>query len=72
MHNHPTGAVEPSEQDDQFTAQIQMLCSLNNVKFYDHIIVGNGKPYSYYLCGRLEVIRQNFDVIRLSKRKDLM
>lgn len=72
VHNHPFGAVEPSPQDDQFTAQIQMLCSLNNVKFYDHIIVGGGKPYSYYLCGRLEIIRHNFDVIRLSKRKDLM
>ena len=72
VHNHPTGPVEPSREDDQFTAQLQMLCSLNNVLFYDHVIVGQGPPYSYHLCGRLEIIRHNFDVARLSKRTDLM
>lgn len=72
VHNHPTGAVEPSEQDDQFTAQIQLLCSFSNVLFYDHIIVGQGNPYSYHLSGRLEIIKGNFDIAKLLQRRNPM
>lgn len=71
-HNHPDGASAPSDQDDMFTAQIQVICSLHGILLYDHIIVGTGKPYSYNLSGRLDTIRENFNINNLSKRKDLM
>lgn len=64
-HNHPRARAVPSDTDDKFTAQMQLLCSLNNVAFYDHIIVGTDGTYSYYLVGRMDEIRRNFDVAAL-------
>lgn len=53
-HNHPNASSEPSRQDDAFTVQLQMLCSMHNVKLYDHIIVGRDGFYSYCFVGRME------------------
>lgn len=64
-HNHPSAPARPSDADDAFTAQLQLLCSMNNVRFYDHIIVGTDGTYSYFLVGRMEEIRRNFDVAHL-------
>lgn len=61
-HNHPSSSAAPSDTDDRFTAQLQMLCSMNNIRFYDHIIVGQDGTYSYFLVGRMEEIRRNFNV----------
>lgn len=61
-HNHPSSPAAPSAADDRFTAQLQMLCSMNNIRFYDHIIVGQDGTYSYFLVGRMEEIRRNFNV----------
>ena len=52
-------------EDDKFTAQMQLSCSLNGVRLYDHIIVGTDGTYSYFLVGRMEEIRRNFDVAHL-------
>ena len=64
-HNHPDSPAVPSDADDRFTAQLQMLCSLNNVRLYDHIIVGTDGTYSYFLVGRMEEIRRAFNVNNL-------
>ena len=61
-HNHPTAPARPSVEDDKFTAQMQLSCSLNGVRLYDHIIVGTDGTYSYFLVGRMEEIRRNFNV----------
>ena len=61
-HNHPKGSSNPSGSDDNFTAQIQMLCSINNIRLYDHLIVGEDGWYSYYLTGRMEEIKRAFSV----------
>lgn len=61
-HNHPKGNCTPSAADDNFTAQIQMLCSINNIRLYDHLIVGEDGWYSYYLTGRMEEIKRAFSV----------
>ncbi len=70
-HNHPHANCAPSREDDQFTAQVQMLCSMNNVKLYDHVIVGKDGNYSYRLVGRMEEIRREFDVSALLTEKGL-
>ena len=64
-HNHPVSPAVPSDADDRFTAQLQMLCSMNNVRLYDHIIVGTDGVYSYFLVGRMEEIRRNFNMEHL-------
>lgn len=64
-HNHPNTPAVPSEADDRFTVQLQILCSIHNVRLYDHIIIGEGSPYSYFLAGRMEEIRRDFHIDRL-------
>lgn len=64
-HNHPNAPCRPSAEDDGFTAQAQLLCSANNVRLYDHIIIGKDGAYSYYLTGRLEDMRQQYNVQNL-------
>ena len=64
-HNHPAKEAQPSEDDDRFTARLQVLCGMNNVRLYDHIVTGTDGTYSYFLTGRLEEIKRKFDVSRL-------
>lgn len=62
VHNHPKGSSEPSEADDEFTDRIQLLCAVNGVLFYDHIIIARDDFYSYFRAGRMEGIRSKFDI----------
>ncbi|MDE5547783.1 MAG: hypothetical protein K2J30_02155 [Clostridia bacterium] len=64
-HNHPEGTCRPSEEDDRFTAQLMMTCSINNVKFYDHLITGKDGVYSYFRVGKMEDIRKKYHVNNL-------
>ncbi len=68
-HNHLSGGCDPSEEDDNFTAQIQMLCSMNNIRFLDHCIVCGDGFYSYFMSGRMEDIRRHFSVENIFGKK---
>ena len=39
IHNHPSGELEPSPEDIEFTRAIQRACELIGVELYDHLIV---------------------------------
>jgi DNA repair protein RadC len=39
-HNHPSGSVEPSEEDVEFTRSIRRAAELMGIELYDHLIVG--------------------------------
>lgn len=52
-HNHPSGAVQPSSQDDNLTEKLAKAAQLLEIKFLDHIIIGENKYYSYQDEGRL-------------------
>ena len=67
-HNHPHGSCRPSKEDDKFTAQLQVLCSINGTKVYDHIIVSGTDYYSYKLNGRMDDINRNFSIGSVLKR----
>lgn len=45
-HNHPSGNVEPSEQDLQVTQRIQEAGALLGIELVDHIVIGENKYYS--------------------------
>lgn len=64
-HNHPDGICRPSADDERFTAQLMVMCSMNNVKFYDHLIVGTDGVYSYFRAGKMEDIRRNYNMNKL-------
>jgi DNA repair protein RadC len=47
FHNHPSGAVEPSQEDRAFTERMKCAGGLLGIRVLDHIIVGLGNCYSY-------------------------
>ncbi len=46
-HNHPSGNINPSEQDVQLTQKIDNACRQLDIKLLDHIIIGGKKYYSF-------------------------
>ena len=52
-HNHPSGRVTPSRQDDELTQCIQKACQLMRIHFLDHVIVTDGAYYSYHEQGKI-------------------
>jgi DNA repair protein RadC len=52
-HNHPSGAVEPSEADEAVTRRLRQALALVDVRLLDHLIVGDGKCFSFSEHGLL-------------------
>ena len=42
LHNHPSGTAKPSEADLQITKRIASAARILQIKFLDHVIVGEG------------------------------
>lgn len=54
VHNHPSGNLKPSLQDDKLTEQVQKGLNFLNIKLLEHLIIGgNGGFYSYEDNGKL-------------------
>ena len=52
-HNHPSGNLNPSVQDDSLTKKIKQAAALLDINILDHLIVSNDGYYSYNDEGRL-------------------
>ena len=52
-HNHPSNNPFPSGPDDQLTKRVKNACELMRIYFLDHVIVTDGKYYSYRESGKL-------------------
>jgi DNA repair protein RadC len=52
-HNHPSGSINPSREDDTITKRIQNACQLMQIHLLDHIIVTDGCYYSYHESGKI-------------------
>lgn len=52
-HNHPSGALRPSAQDDSLTRKIAEAARLFDITVMDHVIVGQSGYYSYRDEGKL-------------------
>ena len=62
-HNHTSGSARPSPADDDFTKECQIICSMNNVRFYDHIIyAAPDNIFSYFDSGKLTEIERKFSI----------
>jgi DNA repair protein RadC len=46
-HNHPSGICQPSPLDDVMTARLKNIGEVLGIQLMDHVIVGDGKTYSY-------------------------
>ena len=51
-HNHPSGNLSPSSQDDHLTKDIKRACELMHIHFLDHVIITDGQYYSYHEHGK--------------------
>lgn len=52
-HNHPSGVAEPSLADRRLTQVLKDALNICDVRVLDHLIVGDGKPYSFAEHGLL-------------------
>jgi len=52
-HNHPSGNIRPSKEDDLLTRQIAQATECMNIRFVDHVILTDGAFYSYADEGRI-------------------
>lgn len=52
-HNHPSGNISPSRQDDNLTQAIRRACDVMRIHFMDHVIVTDGNYFSYHESGRI-------------------
>ena len=52
-HNHPSGDTSPSSEDIQITRKLKDIFSHVDIEVLDHIIIGEGKAYSFAQNGTL-------------------
>jgi DNA repair protein RadC len=46
-HNHPSGNIRPSREDDALTQNLCQACKVMNIRMLDHIVLTDGAYYSY-------------------------
>ena len=52
-HNHPSGRVQPSHEDDNLTNRVSEACSAVGIRFMDHVIFAGNDYYSYQDDGKI-------------------
>lgn len=52
-HNHPSGNLRPSPQDDQITRALKNAAATMDIRLLDHLIVTTSGYYSYADQGRI-------------------
>ncbi len=53
IHNHPSGDVRPSREDEEVTLRMRQISVLMGIKFLDHIIIGKNNYYSFLENGKI-------------------
>lgn len=52
-HNHPSGSLQPSRDDDNLTKKVSTAAQTMDIHLIDHLIFTNAGYYSYQEQGRL-------------------
>ncbi|PAU86011.1 DNA repair protein RadC [Pseudomonas sp. WN033] len=50
-HNHPSGTTEPSHADRALTARLKAALAPVDIRMLDHLIIGQGQPFSFAETG---------------------
>ena len=61
VHNHPSGAAQPSDDDKKITRDLVFACRLMGMKVHDHIIIGDNEKFSFADTGVIEQYDRDFD-----------
>ncbi len=62
-HNHPSGAVEPSESDRLLTKDLIAAASPLGIKILDHVIVGEESTFSFADSGLLDELTLELGIV---------
>lgn len=54
VHNHPSGKMQPSEEDREITSRLDAAGELLGIQVLDHIIVGKSGYYSFKETGGMK------------------
>lgn len=58
-HNHPSGNLKPSPQDQHLTRTLYLACSFMNIRLLDHLIIGQSEQtYSFADHGIMATISE--------------
>lgn len=52
-HNHPSGNVNPSNDDNTLTMRVRDAARMMRIHFLDHLVITDGSYYSYMEQGKL-------------------
>ena len=47
VHNHPSGDPTPSREDVAMTAEVKKAAGVLSIVVHDHVIIGNGRVFSF-------------------------
>lgn len=61
VHNHPSGDPNPSKDDNKITKQLVWAAKLLQIQVLDHLIIGNGRYFSYADQGLLRRFEAEFE-----------
>jgi DNA repair protein RadC len=53
-HNHPSGQLQPSQEDDEITSRLRAAAELLGLRLLDHLIFSETAWFSYCQSGRLD------------------
>ncbi|BDG72596.1 RadC family protein [Roseomonas fluvialis] len=53
VHNHPSGDPTPSREDIEMTAEVKKAAGVLSIVVHDHVIIGNGRVFSFRREGLL-------------------
>ena len=53
VHNHPSGSLRPSRDDDNLTRSVKDALSMIDMRLLDHVIIADGGYYSYSEMGKI-------------------
>ncbi|MCH5346977.1 MAG: DNA repair protein RadC [Muribaculaceae bacterium] len=53
VHNHPSGNLRPSREDDNLTKRVVDAAKLFDIRVLDHLIISGNEYYSYSDVGRM-------------------
>jgi DNA repair protein RadC len=60
VHNHPSGAIEPSVNDKSLTRELVYAGKVMRIKVLDHIIIGDNRYYSFTGEGLIQEYETDF------------
>jgi DNA repair protein RadC len=67
-HNHPSGSLSPSGEDDEITRRLMHAADVLGITFLDHVIFTDTGYYSYCQTCRLKALKDadEFEELALS------